>query len=427
MTTAVAPQLDHSIELIGAIIFIIAVAHTFAVKLFQSWAHRFPEGSIGENLMHLLGEVEVVFGLWSFIFFCVLALQNSTETAKSYINSRDFTEPLFVFTIMVVASTKPIITLASRLINTIARQLPFAKGISFYATCLILGPILGSFITEPAAMTVTAIILLERFFQQRVSTGFKYATLGLLFVNISIGGTLTNFAAPPVVMVAGRWHWDTAFMFVHFGWKAILAITISTIAVIFQFRGEIKNLPIQYQSKSDSPLLMSGLHVLFLALIVINSHEPKLFISILLFFLGFATVTREYQSPLKIREGLLVGFFLGGLVTLGGVQSWWVNEFVVKLQAGTLYIASSALTAIFDNAALTYLGSLVPDITEASKYALVAGSVVGGGLTVIANAPNPIGYGLLNSRFGKEGINPLLLARAALMPTMIAGFCFWFL
>ena len=57
-----------------------------------------------------------------------------------------------------------------------------------------------------------------------------------------------------------------------------------------------------------------------------------------------------------------------------------------------LFFGAAALTAITDNAALTYLGSLVEDISDQSKYSLVAGAVAGGGLTVIANAPNPAGF-----------------------------------
>jgi hypothetical protein len=58
-----------------------------------------------------------------------------------------------------------------------------------------------------------------------------------------------------------------------------------------------------------------------------------------------------------------------------------------------MYFGATALTAITDNAALTYLGSLVEGVSDQLKYALVAGAVSGGGLTVIANAPNPAGAG----------------------------------
>ncbi len=419
--------MNHQTEILGTVIFFLSIFHTFSVKAFQHWAKRFPQGSVGENFFHLMGEVEIVFGLWAFIFFIFMALNESYTTAQEYINTRNFTEPLFVFAVMVVASTKPIIDLAEWCIGLVTKLIPLPKSISFFLSCLTLGPILGSFITEPAAMTVTAMILAETFFQQKLSIALKYATLGLLFVNISIGGTLTHFAAPPVVMVANTWGWDTPHMLSNFGWKAVLAIITSNLLIALRFQKELRQHPPSSRVKLNSPLAMCLIHALFLAMIVANAHHPKIFVSVLLFFLGFATVTKEYQTHLKIREGLLVGFFLGGLVTLGGMQTWWLNPIVTSLKSLPLFIAAIGLTAVFDNAALTYLGSLVPNISLASKYALVAGSVVGGGLTVIANAPNPIGYGLLNPHFGDEGINPLLLLKAASLPTLIAAAAFWFL
>jgi hypothetical protein len=328
---------------------------------------------------------------------------------------------------MVVASTKPVIDLAETLIEKIAKLLPLPRINAFYLTCLVFGPLIGSFITEPAAMTVTAMILVNTLFQQKLSAPLKYATLGLLFVNISIGGTLTHFAAPPVVMVARTWNWDTPYLFTHFGWKALIAIVVSSLLTLVRFRNEFRSLESPQMTKNHTPLTMSLLHLLFLTLIVVTAHHPKIFISLLLLFLGFASVTREYQTTLKIREALLVSFFLGGLVTLGGGQSWWIADIITQLESGWLYLSAAGLTAVFDNAALTYLGSLVPDISEPSKYALVSGAVVGGGLTVIANAPNPIGFGILSPRFGDEGISPILLLKEALLPTVIAAMAFWFL
>jgi hypothetical protein len=419
--------MKHETEIIATVIFTLAVLHTFAVKTFQHWAKKFPEGSVGENLLHLLGEVEVVFGLWSVFFFIAACFSESYAFALNYVNSRDFTEPLFVFAVMVVASTKPVIDLAETLIEKIAKLLPLPRINAFYLTCLVFGPLIGSFITEPAAMTVTAMILVNTLFQQKLSAPLKYATLGLLFVNISIGGTLTHFAAPPVVMVARTWNWDTPYLFTHFGWKALIAIVVSSLLTLVRFRNEFRSLESPQMTKNHTPLTMSLLHLLFLTLIVVTAHHPKIFISLLLLFLGFASVTREYQTTLKIREALLVSFFLGGLVTLGGGQSWWIADIITQLESGWLYLSAAGLTAVFDNAALTYLGSLVPDISEPSKYALVSGAVVGGGLTVIANAPNPIGFGILSPRFGDEGISPILLLKEALLPTVIAAMAFWFL
>jgi di/tricarboxylate transporter len=84
------------------------------------------------------------------------------------------------------------------------------------------------------------------------------------------------------------------------------------------------------------------------------------------------------------------------------------------------------LTAFNDNAAITYLSTLVPNMTDGMKHAIVAGAVTGGGLTVIANAPNPAGQAILNKYF-EEGISPLGLFLGALVPTVIVGAALWFL
>ena len=73
---------------------------------------------------------------------------------------------------------------------------------------MTIAPILGSFITEPAAMTIGALLLAKKIYKHKPKATFAYATLGLLFVNVSVGGTLTHFAAPPVLMVASTWSWD---------------------------------------------------------------------------------------------------------------------------------------------------------------------------------------------------------------------------
>ena len=146
-----------------------------------------------------------------------------------------------------------------------------------------------------------------------------------------------------------------------------------------------------------------------------------------LFFLGYTEAYPHYQDPLLLREGLLVAFFLAGLVVLGGQQKWWLQPLLASLNADALFFGSTALTAITDNAALTYLGSLVDGISDTAKYALVAGAVTGGGLTVIANAPNPAAFAILGIGFDEQTINPLILFFWALPPTAVASICFWLL
>jgi Na+/H+ antiporter NhaD/arsenite permease-like protein len=418
------------VEVLATVFFALAVLHTFAVKQFAHWAHRFPSGSVQENTLHFLAETEVVFGLWAAaLFLGIAALKGSIHDAVVYVEGLNFTEPKFVLVVMVVAATRPIVKLAEQIITLAARLLPLGEGVAFYVAALTLGPLLGSLITEPAAMTLLALVLKRRYFNCGISPKLAYATLGLLFVNVSIGGTLTHFAAPPVLMVAAKWNWDTMFMLTHFGWRAAASCVLSTIAVVFYFRKELAQVKVERDASGTIPVWLTLVHLLFLGLVVAFAHHPDIFFGILVLFLGVVTATSEYQDSLKLREGLLVGFFLAGLVTLGSLQSYWLKPLIESLDGAALYFGATGLTALTDNAALTYLGSLVDGISDELKYALVAGAVTGGGLTVIANAPNPAGVGILQDAkvFNDEGISPLGLFLGALMPTLVAIVFFWFL
>lgn len=531
-------------NLVGTLIFLLAVTHTFLCSRFTALAHRLedahalklergevPRTSVSHSgrLMHFLGEVEVVFGLWAAVLLLAIVLSFNWPTAVQYVDSGvNYTEALFVFVIMALASTRPILKLAEVSMNRVAGLLGGSLKAWWFAI-LTLGPLLGSFITEPAAMTISALLLTQKFYALEPSNRLKYATLGLLFVNTSTGGTLTHFAAPPVLMAAEPWGWGTVFMLGHFGWKAVLGILISNTLFMVAFRHEFSQLEgpfairslrqeilTRYFSRDDmeskidevadetgdleevnarvrgliedyservegqlkeryieqisgrgidmdlarsafkeqfADVRLSRLqrevpkalpraqrapyqdprwdqredpvpgwvilvHVLFMVWTIVNAHSPALFVPGLLFFLGFAAVTADYQNTINLQRPLLVAFFLGGLVTLGGVQGWWIEPVLGSLEAAPLMAVSTVLTAFNDNAAITYLATLVPDFTPELKYAVVAGAVAGGGLTVIANAPNPAGQAILKDCFG-HGVSPLGLFKAALIPTLI--------
>jgi len=416
------------IEYVATTLFVLAILHTFCVKQFAKLAHHYPEGSIGENLFHFLAETEVVFGLWAAVLFLVVGVMRlSIDDAVKYVESLNYTEPKFVLVVMVVAATRPVVNLAESLILLLARLLPFKETVSFYVTALSFGALFGSFITEPAAMTLLALLLKRRYFDQAISRRLAYATLGLLFVNVSIGGTLTHFAAPPVLMVASKWGWGTGFMISNFGWRAVLSCLCSSAMVTMFFWKELNAVEADATERQNVPGWLTAVHLAFLAAVVAFAHHPDVFFGIFMIFLGVVTATREYQDSLKLKEGLLVGFFLAGLVTLGSLQEYWLKPLIGSMTGGALYFGATGLTAITDNAALTYLGSLVEGISDELKYALVAGAVTGGGLTVIANAPNPAGAGILQSSkaFGDTGISPLGLFLGAVPPTLMAVAFFW--
>lgn len=407
-----------TLQLIGTSLFAIAVAHTFLTKHFEHLA-RLQPGHAG--LWHLLGEVEAVFGFWAMVFIVFFVFAAGTAEATKYLESLNYTEPMFVFVVMVIAASKPILQLAKQLVVVVARVVPLPPGLAFYIVLMILTPLLGSFITEPAAMTLTALLLRDHVFSSKASTGLKYATLGALFVNISIGGTLTPYAAPPVLMVAAKWGWDLPFMISQIGWKAALAVAVNSLAVAYLFRKELAVMKIDaLKQRIDVPRALIAVHLAFLVGVVVFAHHPVVFMGLFLFFLGIANAYHRYQDRMLLREGLLVAFFLAGLVTLGGQQGWWLQPTLEGLNPTVLYFGATALTAVTDNAALTYLGSLVQGTSDEFKYALVTGAVTGGGLTVIANAPNPAGWAILRGKFDEGAISPLGLFLHALPPTLVA-------
>lgn len=409
-------------QVIATALFAAALGHTFATKQFERLAHRYPRHA---GLFHLLGEVEIVFGFWAIVLIAVMALTVGGESAIGYAESRNYGEPLFVFVVMVIAGSRPIVDavfgLVSRLAALAGRR---AAGVSCWLSIGAV-PLLGSLITEPAAMTIAALLLAPQIFRPEVPEGPKYFALGALLVNVSIGGTLTSYAAPPVLMVAGTWGWDSMHMLSQFGWKAAIAVLINASLATWVMRKHLARAPADRSSPTPQaaapvPAIVTAVHLALLAGVVVLAHHPVGFIGLFLLFLGFAKAYERHQSALLIKEALLVAFFLAGLVLLGGMQQWWLQPIVTGLEPRALFFGATALTAITDNAALTYLGSLATGISDEAKYMLVAGAVAGGGLTVIANAPNPAGVALLRAGFadGSVGAGGLLLG--ALLPTAVA-------
>ena len=430
----------HPFNAIATGIFLLAILHTFLARRFRVLAHelayRYEEEDRAAGrpirphplpeLLHFLGEVEVVFGLYAVGAAAAITAFYDWSTAEYYFNERvNFTEPMFVVVIMTLAATGPILVLAAGILCVAAlagRKTPAA----WWFVLLTVGPILGSLITEPAAMTIVALLLGKRFYARRPSTRLAYATLGLLFVNVSIGGTLTHFAAPPVLMVARPWGWDTAYMLQHIGLKALFAIVLSTMGFFAFFRKELMALshktpadePVEGQARLPVPAWITAVHVAFVLWTVVHSHYPAFFIGGFLFFLGFAQATSRFQGLVAIKPAMLVGFFLAGLVVHGGLQAWWLAPALTSLSEVPLFIGAAVLTAFNDNALITYLATLVPNLSVSLKHAVVEGAVAGGGLTVIANAPNPAGQSIL-SRYFEEGISPVGLLAGAAIPTLV--------
>jgi Na+/H+ antiporter NhaD/arsenite permease-like protein len=442
------------LNLVATIFFFAAIIHTFLATKFRKIAHQYqqsyeaieyllhapddlPLSGKGRDrlvfraqLFYFMGEVEAVFGIWLIPLFVAIIAFHGWSTMVDYVGNVNVADAIFVVVIMAIASSLPIIRFTETVIakvSAIGSETPA----SWWLAILTLGPLLGSFITGPAAMTISAVLLRHHFYSFKPSVSLKYATLGLLFVNISVGGVLTPFASPPVVIVASVWNWDLVHMLTHFGWKAVIGIILSNLLYLALFRRELASLaaavPHEEQDQERRrpiPWRITGIHILFLTWTVANAHYPVLVILGLLFFLAFVSATRLNQHAIALRPPLLVGFFLAALIIHGGCQQWWIGPVLGSLSQWPLMIGATILTAFNDNAAVTYLASLVPGFSDALKYAVMAGAVTGGGLTVIANSPNPAGQSILASQFGETGISPLYLFLGALAPTLIDGAAF---
>jgi len=440
---------------VATVIFVLAIIHTFFAAPITKLSHKVHhdhEARVRKEhakrgvpttaddlvcfkatLLHFLGEVEAIFGIWAFILMLAMIAFHGLVAMKAYFMGVNFTEPMFVVVIMALASTRPVLKFAETCLGFFAKFGKESPG-AWWLSIMIVAPLLGSFITEPGAMTIAAMLLARKFYKLRPSPGFAYATLGLLFVNVSVGGVLTNFAAPPVLMVAKKWGLTTLEMLTHYGDKAIVSILVSSALYYLFFRKELSAMRERagdhdgdgrgdlVEKDHPVPFFITFTHLAFMACTVLFAHYPPLFIGGFLFFLAFSQATARHQQPVNLRGPILVGFFLGGLVVHGGLQGWWLAPLISSLTEVPLFLGSTLLTSFNDNAAITYLASQVEGLTPSLKYAVLAGAVTGGGLTVIANAPNPAGQALL-SRFFEGGVSPLKLALWALLPTVIVALC----
>jgi len=430
----------------GTLVFFAAVAHAFLCPSIARAAHRAEKtGGLKGAALHLLGEVEAVFGLWAIVLFLLMVAWpgKGWAFATRYVESGDyvpatggpskFVEPLFVFVIMVMAASKPVMALAAGLLGGIGRIFG-GSATAHWFVVLTLAPLMGSLITEPAAMTIGAMLLSAQFYRLKPSESLRYATLALLFVNVSVGGALTHFAAPPVVMVAAKWGWGLKDVFAHFGVAALVSILLSNLTYLIWFRRELAALKGTVEKGETEPSMPAWVVVFHLACMVwtvlmLTEHRPVLMLGGFLVFLAFTTATSRWQPAPGLRGPALVGFFLAGLVVLGGVQGWWISPVLGRMGEGALLAVSTFLTAFNDNAAVTYLASQVPAFSvagpeaEALRHAVLAGALAGGGLTVIANAPNPAGQSILSPWF-PEGVSAWRLFLWAAVPTGLALGCF---
>lgn len=381
------------------------------------------------EIYFLISEVEVVFGIWLIPLLAFFSWFEGWRPALAYLNSRDYGHALYIMVVLVVIGSRPIITLAELVLEWFAR-LGKDTPAAWWWTILIVGPLLGSFIKEPAAMVLSAILLTRKFYPFKPSPLFQYATLGLLFANISVGGMLTNFASRALFIVADHWNWDMLYMLKNFGWKAVVAIISATAVYYLIFRKEFARFPKKLEtvekeeSYQPAPIWITIVHLFFLAGIVLTSETPALFIGIFILFLGFWRATLFYQKRLHLQSAILVGFFFAGLIIHGELQSWWVVPIIQKLSNIGVMEASFILSSVMDNAIVGYLTVQIPQIDDLKHYLIISGAMAAGGLTLVANAPNPLGYSILRASFD-ERLSFLYLFLGALFPSLLFLGIFW--
>lgn len=420
------------LEHLATLFFTIALIHTFLIPLIVRLTRTLKEGSLTSKALHLISEVELIFAFWALIFLLAWVVTAGTLPVSKFIQSINISEPFFIFCIVVMASAKPVLQFVKQALiliaNSIAKLLKIPPAFCQIAVLLTLGPLLGSVITEPAAMTLVSLLLLQMFkntqTDEQIDNKFVYAVLAVLFVNVSIGGALTHFAAPPILMVARIWQWDFLSVFKNLGIASIIAVFVNAGFLTVYYKKNILQLrPLNVDAVNIPSWITLG-HVLLIASSVYYLHQPRILFLLLLICVGFVRMTRTFQEKLRWKEGFFVALFLLGLMVLGTFQRWWLEPILAVLSEKIIFFAAVGLTAVVDNAALTYLGAQVPNLTNGAKWAIVSGALAGGGLTIFANAPNPIGFSLLQTIFPQKTLSSVKLLQAAVIPTAVAVISF---
>lgn len=388
-------------------------------------------------LLRLGGEVEIIFGLWLTVLLVLLAMQSGWDKALEKLElKKEYPEALFVTLLMIISSTQPVLNTFKKLIGLFVQKGKESVG-RWWFWILTLGPLCGSFITEAAAMTLSALLLDRKFFCLNPKPALAYGTIGLLFFNVSIGGTLTNFAAPPVVLVAHKWQWGSLYLLIHFGIVFVLGMVLSNLAYYYFFKKEFQRLELERETlkaeseetvvfipKEETPLWIVGLNFAFLMVAVGIREHFVLMLGELVFFLAFVEATKDYQGEVPWLKACLVGFFLASLQIFGNLQSWWLNRFLNSLSYVALYLSSIFLSSLNDNALISSMATvIVPELDEPKKRAIIAGALSGGGLTIIANAPNLAGLSLLRDFF-PDGLSSTKLFKMAFLPTVLVSILF---
>lgn len=404
------------LNLLFLFLFICAILHTlFAHCFFNNTKEKTP----------FFAELEIIFGLWCIPLILAICYTYGTAAAMRYLHDQNYNEALLMVVAMSVASTYPIIHLAERILKTSAK-FTYESPITWWWLIMSLGPLIGSLIKETVAMTISALLLNKYFFTANPSKKLSYGTFALLMLNVSIGGSLTNFGTSAITIAAKPWGWSTPFMFKTFGIRALIAILICNTLYFLFFRKEffnLKKIPPTGPEK-EVPFYITLLHVLMLVWITLNKDNIVVVLGSFVLFLGFYQSTSKYQSVMDLKEPLLVGFFIASVIVLGGTQIWWVEPLLSRFNEIASMKLTIFLSAFTHNTTVSYMLTKIPNLTDHLKYALFSGMMIGGGLTLIGNGANLVAYALFKKHF-KYNVNLGTLFLYGLVPAIITTLIFY--
>ncbi|WP_348663117.1 putative Na+/H+ antiporter [Chlamydia vaughanii] len=437
----ILPQYSSSLKTGAAILFFCSILHTFLTpwlysqcQLCQHKKMIFPERWKKylwlSEFYRLVSRVELVFVLWAAPLFLWFLYSEGYKVTMGYFNSRNYVFSLFIVIMLILLESRPIVYFSERIFSNIAkigRQSPRC----WWWTLMIACPLSSIFLKETGAMIIAATLLARNFYKFSPSPRFAYATMGLLFSNISIGGLTSGLSSRALFIILPSVRWGNSFILKYFCWKSIIAMLISTTIYYLIFRKEFDNFPKVVTNPSMMnervPKWIICVHIILVGSVIFARSIPLLMAAILIFYLGFQKFTIFYQHSIRTAKVCFVGLFYAGLVIFGELQEWWVLEIMHRMSDFGYLITSYTLSIFLDNALVNYLVHNLPVATDCFLYLVIAGCMSAGGLTIISNMPNIVGYLIIRPTFPSSSVSLGWLFLSALGPSIISLMTFWIL
>lgn len=437
----ILPRYSGALQVGASALFFCAIIHIFLTpwlgrlhRLYQHKKMMFPgrwkQYLLLSECFGFLNKIELVFIVWAVPLFVIFVCCEGYRVAMAYFNSRNYVSSLFIMIMLIFLESRPIECLSERIFSNIAK-LGYQSPKCWWWTIMLFAPLSTFFLKETGAMIIGATLLAKHFYRFYPSSRFGYATLGLLFSNISIGGLLTAFSSRALFIILPSVKWGNEIVIKHFCWKAVLSMLISTTIYYFVFKKEFHSFPRSVVNKAvvedDIPYWVILVHIVLVGLLISTNTIPLFMMAILIFYLGFQRFTIFYQHSINISKTCCVGLFYAGLVIFGELQEWWVLELMHRMSDFGYMLTSYGLSIFLDNALVNYLVHNLPVATDCYLYLVITGCMSAGGLTIISNMPNIVGYLIIKPAFQVPSFSMWRLFISAAVPSVLALLVFWFL